>query len=194
LTNNTYKRKMRKVEHEYRLRDEAGDVLHYIDFHQLQIENKQYVRKIEEREMELSMSKNSTGKCVKELNSAKTDLNNGLSSLVQLKNECEEKRAFIKELVGEAKDIKRYIKMCKASSKEIRRVVESNSEMPDAEEYILQRKTMYQVGSELKTWEKRVSLSQQGYRNSVAKKRAALRDRTNLNNDANNRAVKPSTR
>ena len=26
-----------------------GDVLHYIDFHQLQIENKQYMAKIEER-------------------------------------------------------------------------------------------------------------------------------------------------
>lgn len=30
-----------------------GDALHYIDFHQLQIENKQYVTRIEERNDEL---------------------------------------------------------------------------------------------------------------------------------------------
>lgn len=30
-----------------------GDALHYIDFHQLQIENKQYVSRIEERNDEL---------------------------------------------------------------------------------------------------------------------------------------------
>lgn len=30
-----------------------GDALHYVDFHQLQIENKQYVSRIEERNDEL---------------------------------------------------------------------------------------------------------------------------------------------
>lgn len=30
-----------------------GDALHYVDFHQLQIENKQYVTRIEERNDEL---------------------------------------------------------------------------------------------------------------------------------------------
>ena len=34
----------------------AGDVLHYIDFHQLQIENKQYQTRIEERNEELRYS------------------------------------------------------------------------------------------------------------------------------------------
>jgi len=30
-----------------------GDVLHYIDFHQLQIENKQYMARIEEKNAQL---------------------------------------------------------------------------------------------------------------------------------------------
>ena len=40
------------------------DVLHYIDFHQLQIENKQYVAKIEERNQELLKLKMTTGSTV----------------------------------------------------------------------------------------------------------------------------------
>ena len=49
-----------------------GDVLHYIDFHQLQIENKQYVAKIEERNQELLKLKMTTGSTVQVLNSLKT--------------------------------------------------------------------------------------------------------------------------
>ena len=42
-----------QVESQLRQKDDMGDALHYIDFHQLQIENKQYVSRIEERNDEL---------------------------------------------------------------------------------------------------------------------------------------------
>lgn len=42
-----------QVEGQLRQKDGMGDALHYIDFHQLQIENKQYVSRIEERNDEL---------------------------------------------------------------------------------------------------------------------------------------------
>ena len=51
--------------------EEMGDVLHYIDFHQLQIENKQYVQKIEERNQELLQLKMTTGNTVQVLNNLK---------------------------------------------------------------------------------------------------------------------------
>lgn len=41
------------MEGQLRQKDDMGDALHYIDFHQLQIENKQYVNRIEERNDEL---------------------------------------------------------------------------------------------------------------------------------------------
>lgn len=44
---------MLQVEGQLRQKDDMGDALHYIDFHQLQIENKQYVSRIEERNDEL---------------------------------------------------------------------------------------------------------------------------------------------
>lgn len=41
------------MEGQLRQKDDMGDALHYIDFHQLQIENKQFVSRIEERNDEL---------------------------------------------------------------------------------------------------------------------------------------------
>jgi len=43
LKNGNLKAAVAKAEAELKAKDEAGDVLHYIDFHQLQIENKQSV-------------------------------------------------------------------------------------------------------------------------------------------------------
>ena len=53
LKNSTLKSQITKVEAQLAQKEEVGDVLHYIDFHQLQIENKQYVASIEERNDEL---------------------------------------------------------------------------------------------------------------------------------------------
>lgn len=41
LKNATLKTHIKKVEVQLKHKEEMGDVLHYIDFHQLQIENKQ---------------------------------------------------------------------------------------------------------------------------------------------------------
>lgn len=48
-----------------------GEVLHAIDFDQLQIENKQYLAKIEERNSELMRLKLTAGNTIQNLNSYK---------------------------------------------------------------------------------------------------------------------------
>lgn len=64
LKNSTLKSQIHKIEHQLSQKEEVGDVLHYIDFHQLQIENKQHVAKIEERNEELIAVKMSTAKTI----------------------------------------------------------------------------------------------------------------------------------
>ncbi|KAF1329431.1 Coiled-coil domain-containing protein, partial [Globisporangium splendens] len=53
LKNATLKSQAQKIGAQLRHKEEMGDALHYIDFHQLQIENKQYVATIEERNQDL---------------------------------------------------------------------------------------------------------------------------------------------
>lgn len=71
LKNAALKGQQSKVEANLAQKEEVGDVLHYIDFHQLQIENKQFVSKIEERNEELLNLKVTTGKTIQSLNDYK---------------------------------------------------------------------------------------------------------------------------
>jgi len=79
LKNSTLKSQVYKIESQLGQKEEVGDVLHYIDFHQLQIENKQYVAKIEERNEELMVMKSSTGKTIQSLNDYKKRLQDQLA-------------------------------------------------------------------------------------------------------------------
>ena len=64
LKNKTLKTQLAKVDAQLRQKEETGDVFHYIDFDQLQFENKRYVAKIEERNQELLKLKMTTGSTV----------------------------------------------------------------------------------------------------------------------------------
>ena len=87
LKNSTLKSQIAKVETQLAQKEEVGDVLHYIDFHQLQIENKQYVAKIEERNDELLSVKLLTGKTIQALNDYKKRLSEKLEEEAWLKSE-----------------------------------------------------------------------------------------------------------
>eukprot|EP00842_Homolaphlyctis_polyrhiza_P000574 jgi/Hompol1/1517/HPOL_000923-RA len=68
LKNVTLKVQKNKLHLQLKQKEEMGEVLHAIDFDQLQIENKQYLQKIEERNTELLKLKMTAGKTVQILN------------------------------------------------------------------------------------------------------------------------------
>ena len=86
LKNSTIKSQLTKVEAQLNQKQEVGDALHYIDFHQLQIENKQYVAKIDERNEELLQVKVTAGRTIQALNDYKKRLNEKLEHSQWLKN------------------------------------------------------------------------------------------------------------
>ena len=65
---------MAKLTAQIRKKDELGDDLKFIDFHQLQIENKKYLKEIDDKNGKLLKSKISTGKIIKQWNDMKNDL------------------------------------------------------------------------------------------------------------------------
>ena len=68
LKNSTLKVQKNKLILQLKQKEEMGEVLHAIDFDQLQIENKQYLIKIEERNAELMKLKLSAGNTIQTLN------------------------------------------------------------------------------------------------------------------------------
>lgn len=75
-----------------------GDELKFIDFHQLQIENKKYVKEIEEKNQKLLDSKIGSGKISAELLEAKKKLNEIVNQISKLEKEIAEKQRSIVEL------------------------------------------------------------------------------------------------
>lgn len=75
-----------------------GDELKFIDFHQLQIENKKYVKEIEEKNTKLLDAKISSGKIGAELLEAKKKLNEIVNQISKYEKEITEKEKTIKEL------------------------------------------------------------------------------------------------
>lgn len=68
-----------------------GDELKFIDFHQLQIENKKYVKEIEEKNDALMKFKISSGKIAAELLESKKTLNDVVGTISTSENLIKEK-------------------------------------------------------------------------------------------------------
>mmetsp|Transcript_41271 Transcript_41271/g.36616 ORF Transcript_41271/g.36616 Transcript_41271/m.36616 type:complete len:81 (+) Transcript_41271:611-853(+) len=78
-----------------------GDDLKFIDFHQLQIENKKYVKEIDEKNEKLLDLKIATGRIVTKLTNEKKRLNNEVEQGKEKMNENEEKKKNIEKVKKE---------------------------------------------------------------------------------------------
>jgi hypothetical protein len=78
LKNVSLKTQILKAETQIRHKEEMGDDLKFIDFHQLQIENKKHVKDIEERNKKLLSLKLNSGKTVQTLNGLKKKLSDAI--------------------------------------------------------------------------------------------------------------------
>lgn len=158
LKNSTLKSQINKIEHQLSQKEEIGDVLHYIDFHQLQIENKQYVAKIDERNEELLTVKLSTSKTITALNDCKRRLTEKLEESAWLQRELSSKQAILNKLELEGKRVEKESRIEAHKKSRLRQALEEISEMPDVEDYIEQKRQMYDLDSKLKTWIKKVEI------------------------------------
>jgi hypothetical protein len=155
LKNATLKSQIHKVEKQLSQKEEIGDVLHYIDFHQLQIENKQYLAKIEERNEELLAVKLSTGKTLRVLNELKQRLNEKVNESDWLKGEIQSKKTLLQKLKHESSKVKKEVHVEKRTTNKLRQQIDEASEMPNVEDYIMQKRCMYDLQSTLKNWQKK---------------------------------------
>lgn len=173
LKNATLKSQIYKVEKQLNQKEEIGDVLHYIDFHQLQIENKQYVAKIEERNEELLTVKLSTGKTIRALNELKRELQEHCSNYDWICSEISSKRSLLEKLERELSKVDKHLVHDKRSRQKLRVQIDEASEMPNVEDYISQKKKMYELQSTLANWQKKIDILEM-----AAKKSRSLASRS----------------
>jgi len=95
MKNQAFKGAIKKQEAQLRSKMEGGDDLQYIDFHQLQIENQEFVVKIEEANHELIQLKRTSGRTVKMLNNMKKKLNYLTSEAADVRDEIGGKKRVL---------------------------------------------------------------------------------------------------
>lgn len=82
--NVSYKVQILKAESQIKHKDEMGEDLKFIDFHQLQIENKKHVKDIDDRNKKLLKLKLDSGKIVQKLNALKKNLTEAIKQQEEL--------------------------------------------------------------------------------------------------------------
>ncbi|RHY30060.1 hypothetical protein DYB32_004647 [Aphanomyces invadans] len=169
LKNATLKSQAQKIDAQLRQKEEMGDALHYIDFHQLQIENKQYVAKIEERNDELLKLKQTTGNTVQLLNSLKQKLNDLIDESVWLRAEIKTRMELNDkvraELTAVTDDIARDSKGLHGLS--ANKAVDDSNDMPQILDFVGQKAEMYDLVQEVANYERKVEIAEM-----AAKKKA----------------------
>lgn len=158
LKNATLKSQINKLEATLAQKEEVGDVLHYIDFHQLQIENKQYVAKIEERNDELLQVKHASSKTTQALNEYKRRLTIQLEDATWLNNELNSKQQLQQKLEKEHDKVLSELKSERRLKHKLRTQIEEASELPDIEDYIMQKRALQNLESVRKNWQKKVEI------------------------------------
>ena len=164
LKNSTLKSQINKIEMQLAQKEEVGDSLHYIDFHQLQIENKQYVVKIEERNEELLMVKLSTGKTIQVLNEYKKRLKDKLDEAEWLRNEVAGKKSLLAKLEKEDNRVAKEVRGEKKARHRLVQQIEEAAAMPNIEDYIQQKREFYDLQSQLANWTKKVEIMEMAAR------------------------------
>jgi chromosome segregation ATPase len=160
LKNASLKAQITKVENQLNQKEEVGDALHYIDFHQLQIENKQYIAKIEEKNEELLTVKLATGKATQVLNDLKKRLVERSNESQWLDTETQNKTRQLARLRTELKKLDKIVRSEGKLSTKLKQQINDASEMPNIEDYIMQKKEMYELQAQIKNWQKKLDIAE----------------------------------
>jgi len=157
LKNKSMKAHRAKMDATVRHKEEQGDSLHSIDFHQLQIKNSQFNQKIKERNDELLKLKMTTGKTVQILNTCKRSLNDLLHEARGLRRELRDKDAARQRLADELRRVEVEVRSEHARNRKYK-VQQSNPDMPQVMDYVTQKSVAYELEAAKRNWQRKVEI------------------------------------
>ena len=131
-----------KAEQQIRHKEEMGDDLKFIDFHQLQIENKKHVKDIDERNKKLLSMKLNSGKTVQTLNSLKKKLTDALTEQKEIQTDIKVKNEKIKRTKAENTACKKDFEKAKKTNKTYL-MQQLAEDIPKPPEFV-EQKSLYQ--------------------------------------------------
>merc|ERR1719421_48687 len=159
MKNQAYKIAIKKAEKQLKNKQETGDDLQYIDFHQLQIENQQFVIKIEDANQELIHLKRTSGRTVKILNNMKKKLSNLTCEAKSLEDEINERKAMLHKTENDIVKVVEEKENARKDNKKLRAQSRGGgSDMPQVVDYVNQKAEQYELEAHKKNWERKLEI------------------------------------
>ncbi|EPR57491.1 putative flagellar associated protein [Toxoplasma gondii TgCatPRC2] len=157
-----------------RNRFNSGDDLHYIDFHQLQIENEQFAAKIEEANREVLRQKSICAKTLQSQVQMKQALLACGEEAKRLTTQIEERKALLRKAKW---DVQKAVKEKDASRNNNKRLhIQSRATMkvPLVLDYVANKAAEYDLQQQVKTWRRKVQVAEvEARRAKTSRKRPA---------------------
>jgi hypothetical protein len=128
-----------KAETQIKHKEEMGDDLKFIDFHQLQIENKKHVKDIDERNKKLLALKLNAGKTVQTLNGLKKKLQDAIREQDMISSEMKIKQGNQKKTIESIKKTKEEIAVANFNNKYQNAMKAQMKDMPNPSKFVEQK-------------------------------------------------------
>eukprot|EP00747_Dinoflagellata_sp_TGD_P164146 gnl/TRDRNA2_/TRDRNA2_183665_c0_seq1.p1 gnl/TRDRNA2_/TRDRNA2_183665_c0~~gnl/TRDRNA2_/TRDRNA2_183665_c0_seq1.p1 ORF type:complete len:386 (+),score=115.38 gnl/TRDRNA2_/TRDRNA2_183665_c0_seq1:96-1160(+) len=174
MKNQAYKISIKKAETQLKSKTDSGDDLQYIDFHQLQIENQQFVLRIEEANQELLDLKRRSGRTVKILNNMKKKLQTLTAEAKFLEDEIKERKAMMEKTEHDIVKVVEEKENARKDNKKLRAQSRVTNDMPQVVDYVNQKAEAYELEVEKRSWTRKLEITEM----AVRRIRAQLRSQT----------------
>jgi DNA repair exonuclease SbcCD ATPase subunit len=152
------KRQIARLETQLRQKEEMGETLHEVDFNQLKIENKQYLDKIDEKNIELILLKRQVGKATQTLNRNKDDLQKQLKELVDIEQRIDKQSSLYdhaeQEMVNASYEQLRAAKLHNHLAEQT-----ENYQVPEVLDYVKKKALLYNLERDCEVWERKVEIA-----------------------------------
>jgi len=157
LKNSTFKKQLQKAEVLLKQKEEVGDILHYIDFHQLQIENKNHQSQVDERNEELLRLKMATGKTVQSLNTLRQNLHTITAESSWHKKEKSVRALQLRRAYTDA-SVTCDIATERHAQKRHSQQASAGTDLPTTFDYLKQKAQMYHLQTALSNWMRKIEI------------------------------------
>lgn len=147
-----------KLESSLHQKEEVGDVLHYIDFHQLQIENKQYLAKIEEKNAELLRLKISTGHTIQVLNAMKAQLSDVGKHTNRLRGDIKTRTVLLRRLRKDNGSLAATVAKQHELGVTLSRLAKEAADMPTILDYVQLKALQATLTHEATSWARKLEV------------------------------------
>ena len=143
-----------------------GDDLKFIDFHQLQIENKKPVKDSDGRNKKLLALKLTTGKTVQNLNNLKNKLNGAQKESTKIDKDIREKNENLEKTKDDIGKAEKEEKKFNMENRRLKAQQKRTKGMPEPIDYVKQKTNAQELRVAIKNWERKIEIAE------VAAKRA----------------------